>query len=373
MLGDQLYLFLLAAGALQGLILGIILWRQPKPHQLPNRILATILFFFTYRLLSELLSTQGIGTYQHWSYYFFLEYNWVYGALIYFYVQSYLNAQFRFDKTQWVHLIPVAVEILISTFIKSQNLFWDGTRESLSWVGYYGYYVWVLTPLRTFVALGLVLYYVYRSRKMLTEHPDPTGKSVVKHLRWLELFLLVLAAYSVVVLLLSGIDYLFFDFAWRPFYYIPTYIGMAALTYWLGLMGFARRREPPIPQKPSLSDADLFSGWETVLAQLNTQMKEEKQFTDPQLNLASLAESLEIKSYQLTQLLNRKVGKSFNDYINDWRVEEVRRLVNDPAYSHYSLMAIAYEAGFNSKASFNRIVKKVTGKSPRELKHSSEG
>ena len=367
MQGNLVYLIVLGVGALQGLVLGITLWRQAGPNRLPNRFLATILFFFTYRLLLELLNSQGIGTYTHWSYYFFLDYNWVYGSLIYFYVSSYLNPRFRLERRHYIHFLPVAIEIIISTFIQSQNLFWDGTRESLSWLGYYGYMVWKLTPFPLFVALSLVLFYTWKSQQLLKNFPQDSHKKVETHLRWLKQFLWVLGLYSIGVLLLSGVDYLFFNFAWKPFYFIPTYIGMAIITYWLGLMGFSRRLLPPIKELAQ-TDTALFPGWEDVLTRLEQAMEKDKLYTQPELNLAGLAEILQIKPYQLTQLLNRKLGKNFNDYINEWRVKEVRRLVNDPTFSHYSLMAIAYEAGFNSKASFNRIVKKVTGKSPRELK-----
>ena len=97
-------------------------------------------------------------------------------------------------------------------------------------------------------------------------------------------------------------------------------------------------------------------------------MREQKLYTQPTLNLAALAEAIDIKPYQLTQILNRTLQQSFNDYVNAFRVEEAVRMIESPDYDHYTLLSIAYESGFNSKATFNRIVKKVTGKSPNQIK-----
>nr|WP_247672633.1 helix-turn-helix domain-containing protein [Aquimarina sp. MMG016] len=97
-------------------------------------------------------------------------------------------------------------------------------------------------------------------------------------------------------------------------------------------------------------------------------MQEERLFKDPELTLVSLSKQLSVKSYLVTKCLNTIYQKKFNDYINEFRIEEVKRLVNDPKNEHLTLLALAYEAGFNSKASFNRAVKKITGNPPSALK-----
>jgi AraC-like DNA-binding protein len=62
------------------------------------------------------------------------------------------------------------------------------------------------------------------------------------------------------------------------------------------------------------------------------------------------------------------VKKSFYDYVNERRIEEVKRKINDPKYSHLKLVEVAYECGFNSKATFNRVFKKIEGHSPTDYK-----
>jgi putative ABC transport system permease protein len=60
-----------------------------------------------------------------------------------------------------------------------------------------------------------------------------------------------------------------------------------------------------------------------------------------------------------------------SDYVNELRIEEVKRKMDDPACSHIKIIEIAYECGFNSKATFNRVFKKLTGKPPTEYKKAT--
>ncbi len=69
----------------------------------------------------------------------------------------------------------------------------------------------------------------------------------------------------------------------------------------------------------------------------------------------------------LSQIINEKEGKSFYDFVNSFRVEEFKRLVKDSKNKQFTLLALAYDCGFNSKSSFNRYFKKNTGKTPSEF------
>lgn len=78
-----------------------------------------------------------------------------------------------------------------------------------------------------------------------------------------------------------------------------------------------------------------------------------------------------IKSYLVSKCLNEIIDKKFNDYINEYRVKEVQQLLKNAENKKYTLLSLAMEAGFNSKSSFNRAVKKQLGITPNKLKRSS--
>src|SRR5258708_25402324 len=67
--------------------------------------------------------------------------------------------------------------------------------------------------------------------------------------------------------------------------------------------------------------------------------------------------------------MNVALGKNFNDFINEYRIREVARKMQDPAYDRITLLGIAYDCGFNSKTTFNRAFRQMTGKSPAEYKN----
>lgn len=97
-------------------------------------------------------------------------------------------------------------------------------------------------------------------------------------------------------------------------------------------------------------------------------MDAEKPFLNPNLNLPQLAKDLEIPSYQLSQVLNKNIELNFFDFINSYRVEEIKAKMADSKYDNLSLLGIAFESGFNTKSAFNRVFKKITGLTPSEYK-----
>ncbi|MBL7710754.1 MAG: helix-turn-helix domain-containing protein [Chitinophagaceae bacterium] len=103
---------------------------------------------------------------------------------------------------------------------------------------------------------------------------------------------------------------------------------------------------------------------QNLYQELKKLMEQEKVYTEPELTLAALAEKLNIYPNYLSQVINEKEGKSFYDYINTLRVEEFIRQVLLPENGKFTMMSLAADCGFNSKSSFNKNFKKVTGQSP---------
>jgi len=114
----------------------------------------------------------------------------------------------------------------------------------------------------------------------------------------------------------------------------------------------------------SLSDADL----DSYSGLLKDHMDAEKPYLDENLSLPKLASSTGIPTHHLSQLINKRFGQNFFDFVNRYRVEEVKARMTDPACKHLSLLGIAYESGFNSKSAFNRVFKKMTGMTPSQYR-----
>lgn len=104
----------------------------------------------------------------------------------------------------------------------------------------------------------------------------------------------------------------------------------------------------------------------TLKHKLHELICKEKPFLQEDLTLASLSGMLEVPDKKLSTLLNQNMETSFYDYINGYRVEEVKKLLGMPNSKKYTLLAIAYDCGFKSKSSFNRVFKNSTGLSPSE-------
>ncbi|BDD11954.1 hypothetical protein FUAX_43860 (plasmid) [Fulvitalea axinellae] len=103
---------------------------------------------------------------------------------------------------------------------------------------------------------------------------------------------------------------------------------------------------------------------ERYLAQLKVYMERDKPHIRPNLSAVELAEYLGISRHHLTELLNEHHGLNFYTFVNQYRIEEVKRKFDDRAYDHLTLLAIAYDSGFNSKSAFNLTFKQSTGQTP---------
>jgi len=97
-------------------------------------------------------------------------------------------------------------------------------------------------------------------------------------------------------------------------------------------------------------------------------MEEEQPYLDESLTLSDLASKIDLTDKRLSELLNKHLDTNFYDFVNGYRVEAFKQMVVDGSYAHLTLLALAYESGFKSKTSFNRVFKQRTGMSPSEYK-----
>ncbi|HMG15979.1 MAG TPA: AraC family transcriptional regulator, partial [Saprospiraceae bacterium] len=105
-----------------------------------------------------------------------------------------------------------------------------------------------------------------------------------------------------------------------------------------------------------------------ILSSLEELMEQHKLYTDPQITIELLSLRLKISRHHLSQAINDKLNKNFNEFINEYRVKEAMRLLKDTQFDQYTIASIAYSSGFNSLASFNNSFKKYSGITPSGFK-----
>lgn len=114
---------------------------------------------------------------------------------------------------------------------------------------------------------------------------------------------------------------------------------------------------------PESDDAEV-TRW---TARLLGHMQTSRPYLAPELTLGELAAQLRTNTSWLSKVINTGCGQNFNDFINEYRVREAERRLRDPQFRHYTLLAVALEAGFNSKSTFNRVFRKLRGTTPSEV------
>lgn len=162
------------------------------------------------------------------------------------------------------------------------------------------------------------------------------------------------------------------------------------ILYWIGRSWIVRKKQSVDIQLRTLAQSTKHSSAEVVTEKQKSQeekyktnrltveeckellqkisifMDEEKPYTNPDLKIADLANSIDTSSHSLSYLFNQYLNQSYYDFINEYRIVEFKKLVNSSEYSKYTLSALAELCGFSSRASFFRSFKKITGITPNE-------
>ncbi|MEQ8242899.1 MAG: helix-turn-helix domain-containing protein [Fulvivirga sp.] len=176
---------------------------------------------------------------------------------------------------------------------------------------------------------------------------------------------------------------LIFRFQWQYLVLVVTVYGlMIAITYlmyWMGMEGF--RYLDIIPyQNQSVSKNSSYtnlpnsviSGYQLQITEL---MDTNQLYLDENLDLKKLSLHLSLDPNLVSYILNQHFSKNFYEFVNEYRVEEVKRRIMDSSSNHLTILGIALESGFNSKTSFNRVFKQLTGITPSQFQkeHQKKG
>ena len=107
---------------------------------------------------------------------------------------------------------------------------------------------------------------------------------------------------------------------------------------------------------------------EQIAGRLHQLMEKENLYLESSIRLKDVAALLEISTNHLSQALNEQLDKNFFEFINGYRVEKAKQLLADPQNAHFTLLAIAYDAGFSTKSTFNKTFKEMTGETPSQYR-----
>jgi AraC-like DNA-binding protein len=353
----------LLLGCLQGAISCILLFRS-KRHRQANRLLGVLI------LLTSLATLKVYGDAEGWwdgglvpiLIANFLPFFLIMpiGPLVYFYTRSYLDSRFVFGKrdrvhfhTVWLDLVPVLVAWLY-VILGAFGLTPHGPQAWGQFIDEYNVYV----DIPRWISVTVYLVFSWRAFKVAD-----TGVSA-ESLRWLKQFLGGFLVFQAVWLLYlipyiptaSG-DWMLDHLGWYP-----LYIPLTILSYWLGIKGYLLSQVLPV-SGTLLPDTTVTRTIRTLLRS----MEEDKVYRNPDLNLSMLATHTGTAPKTLSAVLNQHLHKSFNEFINEYRVREVQGRLLDGGARERTIAGLAYECGFNSLPTFQRAFKSVSGVSPKEF------
>lgn len=140
-------------------------------------------------------------------------------------------------------------------------------------------------------------------------------------------------------------------------------IALGLAFVYLAMTSMFRVYPPPVQlsgqtrlRSPDLSDDEL-----RLAEEVRRLMEVDKVYQEPTFSRADLARELKTSESTLSRVINIAFGKSFPKLLNDLRIEEAKIMLRDPSIP---VQVIAFESGFNSLASFNRVFREVTGETP---------
>ena len=362
----SIYTTPLQFGYFLALLFAILFWvRGVREERLSDTLLGWIMLLLNQDLQDYTFGFSGINFLWNEMNGFPRGVGLLFGPAIYFYLRAQTNRNFKLQRKHLWHLLPWAAAFVweLSFFVQGPEVVqaYQETvlAEVMGWVGtalYFGSWIFYFT-------LSIRLYRKYRSW-IASQFSD---LETVK-LSWFRNFIYIFIAGFVfkqsMMTLDSFLDLEFYqDFWWN--------YGLVAIVIYVAIKGYTQPQMVPITfdeerveqedEKPKPKEWD-----EAVRLKIVVAMAETKLYLEPELTLASMAKRLKVSSSQVSVTINAAFGKNFNEFINGFRIAHFKTEVAKPENENLTLLGVAYDCGFNSKATFNRVFKKEEGISPKE-------
>lgn len=383
----NLFSGLLFPAFLHGIIFSVLLFiRGRREERLSDTLLGWLLLLLSIKLSFWMLGFAGwFDTHDGYStfmFYFPFSNVLLIGPLLYFYFLSLTNADFSFTKAHLRHFILPGIYLLLVIFKCAVDfLFYYPFAETNQshfatkgpWADVLNDYI---VEIISYVSFIYYLFLTLRAYKKYQAYvvqnfstTEPITFSWIRNILYAcAIGILFFLIFEVISLVTDAGGYIFF---WYP------YLALGVIIYYISIAGYQtgnrslhqlhfQPETSPIAQEPPSipsSNTDIDGSLKSDLQNL---MVNAKPYLDPELSLASLSKQMGIQPGTLSKLINEQFTQNFNDFINEYRVKEVIEKIKRGEHRQQTLLGIAFDAGFNSKATFNRAFKKSTSLSPKD-------
>lgn len=372
--------FLLIA-AFNALFFAILILQKKKA--LHDKILIFWLVYLgiytgSYALLSDTLFTD-----YHLLSASFISLLMLHGPFLYLYISALIDEEFQFRAKHLLHFVPF---VLFNLFIFASPLFPEIAKtirldhaEGVHGSPFLFNFFLLLTALSGPVYFMLSIR-LFRILDINIFNNFSTTENI--NLDWLRKLVYTFGVIWTVLIIFATLHHAFQLFSWI----FCTNGLFLSLSFFILLIGYFGLKQTEIfvqlPNnnvkyitEPKTKYANVILNKEEAESHLNKireYMTAEKPYLDADFTLPELAAKLDIPSHQLSRVINEQLGLNFFDFINQYRIEEVKAKMANPKYDHLSLLGIAFESGFNTKSAFNRVFKKLTEMTPSQYKKQLE-
>ncbi|HEU4552715.1 MAG TPA: AraC family transcriptional regulator [Chitinophaga sp.] len=284
------------------------------------------------------------------------------GPLLYFYVKSTIDPAFRLTKKQRLHFLPVIIDcgpqLIIVTFLIS--LF---AGVAMPDAGPWGRFIDNYNVYADIPRWLSVTAYLWLSARYLAG----LGTNKTAYRQWLRQFIRLFLVFQAIwfIYLVPYVIPSLTDKVLNSVGWFPVYIPLVVLIYCLGIKGYLMApEETPVPRKAAAPPpVELVTA---AVPLLRKAMEQDRLYLDPDLNLALLSRHTGLPQKTISLVLNQHLQKSFNEFVNGYRVEAFKQNIRQSRHDNMTILAMAFDAGFNSQATFQRAFRSNTGMSPRE-------
>lgn len=284
------------------------------------------------------------------------------GPLLYFYVKSTIDPSFSITRKQRIHFLPVIIDcghqLIVVIYFAAALL--DFSVPPPDSVGRFidDYNVYADIP-----RWGSVTVYLWLSARYLAA----AGTEKSPHYQWMRQFVHLFLGFQIIwfIYLVPYVIPSLTDKVLNTVDWYPVYIPLVVLIYCLGIKGYLiTPEEAPVARKVVMPPpVKLIEEAEPLLKKA---MEQDHLYLDPELNLALLSKHTGLPQKTISLVLNQHLQKSFNEFVNGYRVEAFKQNIRQLRQDNMTILAMAFDAGFNSQATFQRAFRNHTGMSPRE-------